>query len=83
MKIIKLLAALGVAIWYCVSCYIDRGYWNPVSDAFMIAFMASVCAIGVGTFKERNREREKEREKVKSFEERYDELRNSINKKSA
>ena len=82
MKIIKLLAAAGVAVWYCVSCYIDRGYWNPVSDAFMIAFMASVCAIGVGTFKERNREREKERKKVKSFEEYYDDLFNST-KKSA
>ena len=45
MKIIKIIAAAGVAVWYCVSCYIDRGYWNPVSDAFMIAFMASVYAL--------------------------------------
>lgn len=79
MKIIKLLAATGIAVGYCVGAYIQRGYWNPVSDAFMIAFMASVVAVAVGAFKER----QKDRCKVKSFEERYDELRNSINEKSA
>ena len=78
MKIIKNIAAAGVAVWYCVSCYIDRGYWNPISDAFMIAFMASVYALARGVLKER----QKDRCKVKSFEERYDELRDSI-KKSA
>lgn len=78
MKIIKLLAAAGVVGGYCAGAYIQRGYWNPVSDAFMIAFMASVVAVAVGAFKER----QKDRCKVKSFEERYDELRDSI-KKSA
>lgn len=78
MKIIKIMAAAGVSIWYCVSCYIDRGYWNPVSDAFMIAFMASVYALAKGALKER----QKDRCKVKSFEEYYDDLFNST-KKSA
>ena len=78
MKIIKLLAAASVAVGYCAGAYVQRGYWNPISDAFMIAFMASVAAVAVGAFKER----QKDHSKVKSFEERYDELRDSI-KKSA
>lgn len=78
MKILKIIAAAGLAVGYSVGCYIQRGYWNPISDAFMLSFMAVVYLVLKGTLKAR----QTDQCKVKSFEEYYDDLFNSA-KKSA